>query len=178
MREKVLQGPETRRSPVLMAGMWVPIRALAHSQSHLHHDTRIHTRPPPSAALDSCTFNKSAEIQLLRPLLCRGARQLSRTGNYPSPRQGGNRSFWEKVHTRTHSSPTPRCCELLADCITASWEQSRAPPGVVWTGQTFLFFFLSFSCFLFSYFPSSPLDQAAWEGLQRHLSGRIPLSQS
>lgn len=55
--------------------------------------------------LDSCTFNKSAEIQLLRPLLRRGARQLSRTGNYLSPRQGGNRSFREKAHARTHRSP-------------------------------------------------------------------------
>lgn len=151
--------------------MCVPVYVHTHTHTraqHLHHDTRIRSRPPPSAALDSCTFNKSAEIQLLRPLLRRGARQLSRTGNYLSPRQGGNRSFWEKVHACTHARTHTRTaplrsppwrCELLADCIMASWEQSRAPPGAVWTGQTFLLdleflsflsFFLSFLLFSFS----------------------------
>lgn len=106
----------------------------------LHHDTRIHTPLPPSAAIDSCAFNKSAEIQLLARSCAEKPRQLSRTGNCLSPCQGGNWIAGLRGGKCTHIVPlcTWLCCELLADCIMASWKHMWAPLGTVWTKKTFL----------------------------------------
>lgn len=56
----------------------------------LHHDTRIHTLLLPSSAIDSCTFNKSAEIQLLACSSLRNFISWAHTGNCLSRCQGGN----------------------------------------------------------------------------------------
>lgn len=98
VREKAPQGflrrpphSNTRRSPMLMAGICVQSPSTPPPPTpRLHHDTRIHTPLPPSAAIDSCAFNKSAEIQLLARSCAEKPCQLSRTGNCLSPCQGGN----------------------------------------------------------------------------------------
>lgn len=104
----------------------------------LHHDTRIHTPLPPSFAIDSCTFNKSAEIQLLA---------RSPLWNFISwaTQEIASRSvkvvtgLLDSEEKRTHIVPLCiwLCCELLADCIMASWKHMRAPLGTVSTKRSF-----------------------------------------
>lgn len=97
----------------------------------LHHDRRIHTPLPPSFAIDSCTFNKSTEIQLLARFYSK-PHQLSHTGNCLSQCKGGNwiAGLWGKMYT--HCS----CVHLIMLWIVGRLHNGRLEAYASSTGYS------------------------------------------